>query len=427
VPRYFVRASDKKLAASVVEQALKPELPNGETGAAAYAAIGSMRLLAGDAQGALEAARLGAAISPAAEEPAQLALALVDSKLPAAEALLAKHLDTGASPELRMAYLRRLLELQRYSDARQQASTLTRLAPDYAEGWLVEGSLALQEKNLDQAQAALDTFVRLRLGASKPAAVDDRGLSQAYFLLAEIADQRQQSDLAAHYLGLIESPQDALRVQSRRAAILARQGKIEEGRALIRAVPEVEADDARAKISAEVQLLRDNKQYQLVYTVLQEAVRRHPGDADLNYDLAMAAEKLNKLGEMEILLRKLIADKPDYHNAYNALGYSFADRQLRLTEAKALIQKALEFAPEDPFIQDSLGWVEFRSGNLAQAAQILQAAFQRRADPEIAAHLGEVLWRLGRRAEASAVWDKGLALKPENETLRATIKRLSPQ
>jgi Flp pilus assembly protein TadD len=207
---------------------------------------------------------------------------------------------------------------------------------------------------------------------------------------------------------------------------LARQGKLEEGRALIRAVPESEADDAKAKISAEVQLLRDNKQFQLVYNVLQDAVRRNPGDVDLSYDLAMAAEKIDKIGEMEILLRKLIADKPDYHNAYNALGYSLADRKLRLPEAKALIQKALEFAPDDPFIQDSLGWVEYRSGNLALAAQILQTAYQRRQDAEIAAHLGEVLWGMGQTTEARAVWNSGLKQNPENETLLATIKRLSP-
>jgi tetratricopeptide (TPR) repeat protein len=429
VPRYFVRAGDKQLAARVVEQALKPEFGNSETGASAYAAVGTMRVLAGDVQGALEAANLGVTFNPQAIEPGQLALGLMDGKLPRAEAILARHLATGASPELRMAYLRKLLELQRYSDARQQAYTLTRLAPDYAEGWLVRGSMDLQEKKLEQAQAALETFVKLRLAAktvAKPAPADDRGLAQAYFLLADIAEQRQQSDQAEHYLSLIDGPQDALRVQSRRAAQLARQGKLEEGRALIRAVPELEADDAKAKISAEVQLLRDNKQFQLVYAVLQDAVRRNPSDVDLSYDLAMAAEKIDKIGEMEILLRKLIADKPDYHNAYNALGYSLADRKLRLPEAKALIQKALEFAPEDPFIQDSLGWVEYRSGNLALAAQILQAAYQRRQDAEIAAHLGEVLWGMGQTTEARAVWSSGLKQNPENETLLATIKRLSP-
>jgi Flp pilus assembly protein TadD len=189
-------------------------------------------------------------------------------------------------------------------------------------------------------------------------------------------------------------------------------------------VPENQPEDARAKINAEVQLLRENKQYSLVYGVLQEALKTTPGDVDLQYDLAMAAEKLDKVAEMEQLLRQVIADKPDYHQAYNALGYSFADRKIRLSEARELIQKALDFAPNDPFIQDSMGWVEFRSGNLVQAQQILQAAYQSRPDPEIAAHLGEVLWSMGQQAQARTIWKQGATQNPDNETLRETMQRL---
>jgi Flp pilus assembly protein TadD len=139
----------------------------------------------------------------------------------------------------------------------------------------------------------------------------------------------------------------------------------------------------------------------------------------------MAAEKLDRVDEMETLLRQVIAAKPDFHHAYNALGYSLADRRLRLDEARKLIQKALEFAPNDPFILDSLGWVEFRSGNLTQSLQILQGAYQNRPDAEIAAHLGEVLWAMKQPKEARAVWEDGLAQNPTNDTLLETIKRLS--
>jgi tetratricopeptide (TPR) repeat protein len=428
VPRYFVRAADKVLATKVVEQALASELPHSTTGPAAYAAIGTMRMLAGDAEGALEAAKKGVALSPKAEEPIELALALMESRLPGAEALITHRLSQGASPELRMAYLRKLVDAQRYADAQAQALQLTVTAPAYAEGWLVQGSLFLQAKQPRQAQSALEKYVALKV--ANPAnneAQTDRGLTQAYLLLAQIAEQDQRLDVAERYLALIISPQDALRVQSQRAAILARQGKMDDARALIRAVPEVEPEDARAKINAEVQLLRDNKQYSLVYAVLQETLLTNPGDADLQYDLAMAAEKLDKIAEMEKLLRQVIADKPDYHQAYNALGYSLADRKIRLTEARELVQKALEFAPNDPFIQDSLGWVEFRSGNLDKAQQILQAAYQSRPDPEIAAHLGEVLWTMGQQAQARTVWKQGVAQNPDNETLRETMQRLGTQ
>ena len=120
----------------------------------------------------------------------------------------------------------------------------------------------------------------------------------------------------------------------------------------------------------------------------------------------------------------LIATTPDYHAAYNALGYSFAERNLRLDEARDLIKKALEFAPEDPFIVDSLAWVEFRSGHLEKALVLLQQAFKARPDPEIAAHLGEVLWVMQRPDQASAAWKEGLELNRENETLKSTILRL---
>ena len=427
VPRYFLRAADKPLAAKVVEQALTPELSHSTNGPAAYAAIGTMRLLAGDGEGALEAAKKGAALNPKAEEPVELALALMDPRLPGAEVLITRHLGSGASPELHMAYLRKLLDAQRQADAQAQALRLTSQAPAFADGWLVQGSLFLQDKQPRQAQTALEKYVALKTSTPGDSAQSERGLTQAHLLLAQIAEQDQRLDVAERYLALIVNPQDALRVQSHRAAILARQGKLEAGRALIRAVPEVEPEDARAKINAEVQLLRDNKQYAVVYGVLQEALKTNPGDADLQYDLAMAAEKIDKIAEMEKLLRQVIADKPDYHQAYNALGYSLADRKIRLPEARELIQKALEFAPNDPFIQDSLGWVEFRSGNLNKAEQILQAAFQSRPDPEIAAHLGEVLWSMGQQAQARTVWKKGAAQNPDNETLRETMQRLGTQ
>jgi len=427
LPRFFVRVNDKKQAAKVVEQALANEIGNATTGPASYATIGTMRLLAGDGEGALEAAKKGATLYPKAEEPVQLALALMDPKLPGAEALVLRFLQAAPRPELRMGYVRKLLEAQRLQEAKAQVIAINDSTPEFADAWLVRGSLALQEKNESEGRFALNAFVKLRApaGDASSEAVQDRGLTQSYLMLADLAEQHQQWDEALHYLDLIDSPQDALRVQSRKAANLARQGKLEEARALIRAAPELQPEDSRTKVNIEVQLLRDSRQYQAAYELLKQAAQNAPGDVDYTYDLAMAAEKLDKLDEMETLLRQLIAAKPDYYQAYNALGYSLADRKLRLDEARELVRKALESAPDDPFIKDSMGWVEFRSGNLAQARQILQDAYRSRPDPEIAAHLGEVLWSLSLKPEAQAIWKEGLTQSPDNETLRETIKRLS--
>jgi tetratricopeptide (TPR) repeat protein len=150
-------------------------------------------------------------------------------------------------------------------------------------------------------------------------------------------------------------------------------------------------------------------------------------DPDLMYEQAMLAEKLNRLDEMERLLRQIMAQDPSYYNAYNALGFSLADRKMRLPEAKELILKALSFAPDDPFITDSLGWVEFRLGDLQNALKLLQKAYKGSPDAEIAAHLGEVLWQLNQRDEARKIWREGQRAAPNNETLQETLQRLKPE
>jgi tetratricopeptide (TPR) repeat protein len=426
LPRYFAQAKDKKAGALAIEQALAAELTNTTTGPVAWAAIGRLRMLAEDPDGALDAARRGAALNPRARDPLALALTLMSPKVPGAEEMVRKYLSGKAAPEVRMEYARKLLEVQRYTQAYVQIKLLNREKPGFADAWLVRGSLELQNKNLPDAEASLKKYVAVAtaLAAKVPSSAMGPGLVQAYLLLAQIAEQNLKPDQAQDYLQRIDSPKDALRVQTRRASILARQGKMEEALNLIRNSPETLPEDARAKISAEVQLLRDNKQYQSAYQLLASAIKNDPKDMDLIYEQAMVAEKLGRTDEMEQLLREIISKQPEYHHAYNALGYLLADRNSRLPEARALIKKALEFAPNDPFILDSLAWLEFRSGNSTEALRILQNAFQARPDAEIAAHLGEVLWTTGQREQATAIWTKGLGLNPDNETLLETMRRL---
>ncbi|WP_310387278.1 tetratricopeptide repeat protein, partial [Roseateles sp.] len=206
-----------------------------------------------------------------------------------------------------------------------------------------------------------------------------------------------------------------------------RQGKLTEARKLLQALPEASPEELRAKLLAESQLLRDAQAWEPAYAVLAQANERLPNDPDLMYEQAMMAEKLGRLDEMELLLRNVIASKPDHHHAYNALGYSLAERNLRLDEAKALIAKALSFVPSDPFILDSMAWVEYRLGNHAEALRLLGQSYAARPDAEIAAHLGEVLWVSGHQGQARKIWNEGLARDPKNETLLETIKRLQAQ
>ncbi len=398
-------------------------LPRPETGAAAWTAVGRMRWAAGDEAGALEAAQRAEAAEPGTEGPALLAVDLFAANHPPAEALVRRYLEGNPLPAVRMAYARALLDVQRYPQAREQLQVVTSTRPDMAEAWLLQGVLQAQESQYAEAEASLNNFIPIAQ-AARDSSERSRGLAQAYLTLAQIAEKRGDLSKANAWLDMITSPQDLVATQSRRASVLARQGRMNEARALIRKLPERQPGDARTKLLAETQLLRDHKQYQAAFDLLDEAIRRQPADAELMYEQATAADKLGRYADLERLLRQAIALKPNFHHAYNALGYSMAERNVNLTEAKALILKALESAPGDPFITDSLGWVEFRMGNKAEAARLLEQAYRGRPDAEIAAHLGEVLWSLGQRERARAIWKEGLLLNRENETLQETLKRL---
>ena len=423
LPQMYGRASEKVLAAKVVESALVDELAHPATGPVAWVSLGRLRLAAGDKAGALQAAQQAQALDDANEGAARLALELMEENTPEAETLVTKSLARQPVPELRMSYARVLLGLQRYSDARRQLEYVTQEKPDAVDAWLVLATLQVQDNQFADAEIALERYMEL-LTSSTEEQVRQRGRTQAYLLHAQIAEKKRDFSAAEAWLNRIDNADEVFGAQTRRASLLARQGKVAQARALLRNLPGTSSDEMRMKLAAEVQLLRDSQLYREAYEVQTELVALAPDDAELVYDQAMLAEKAGQPDTMEQLLRQIIARNPQYHHAYNALGYSLADRGVRLEEAKQLILKALEFAPADPFITDSLGWVEFRLGNKNEARKHLEAAYKARPDVEIAAHLGEVLWSLGDKDAAIKVWKEGLKSNPGNETLKETLARL---
>ncbi|WP_439519937.1 tetratricopeptide repeat protein [Hydrogenophaga sp.] len=427
IPQTYARVADKALAASVVREALDPWLKQPAHAAVAWTTVGRMELAQDRLPQALAAARQGHEAEPASPYPALLALELLERGQAEAEPMVRRQLlvsttNSQGDTAVALAYARILLDLQRNSDARAQLETLTARQPDQAEPWLLLGSLQVQENALAAATDSLQKYMALARRAADERSA--RGLTQAYLLMAQVSEKQQDFAAANAWLDRIENADDIMAAQMRRASLLARQGQLPQARALLRNQPERRPEDARLKLVAEAQLLRDFKAYQQSYEVYGEAVQRFPEDTDLLYDQAMMAEKAGKSDEMEKLLRQLMAARPDFHHAYNALGYSLADRKVRLNEAKQLIEKAVSLAPGDAYIQDSLGWVEFRLGNAARALSILQAAYAKRPDAEIAAHLGEVLWTQGQRDQALKIWREGLLLSNDNETLQETLKRL---
>ena len=424
IARNYARAPDKKAAAEVVEKALAGDLKNPATAGLAWTTVGRLRQLAGDSSGALDAAIKGQEADPSSDGPAVLALELIDPAQPLAEPIVKRYLATPkAVPEVRMAYARVLTEGRRYNEATAELATLTSARPDIPDPWLLLGSLQSQARQDAAAETSLKRYLELSNG-QRDADERKRGETQAYLMLAQLAERRKDFTGAERWLTKIDSTDDMVAAQSRRAGLLARQGKLPQAREIIRALPELTAEDKQHKFMAEVQLLRDGKQFQAAYDMLAKASADEPENSDLIYDQAMVAEKLNRLDDMERLLRRLIVLKPENQNAYNALGYSFADRRVRLDEARTLIQKAMQLAPEDPFIADSLGWVEFRLGNTVEASRILEAAYKQRPDPEIGAHYGEVLWHAGEKERAVSIWKEAALADAENETLQETLKRL---
>lgn len=243
-------------------------------------------------------------------------------------------------------------------------------------------------------------------------------------MLAQIAEQRGDTAAAEQWLARVDDPERAVEVQARRALLIARQGRVDEALASLRALPERDSGDARAKLVAEAQLLRELKRWQAAFDTYGRALQASPDDADLLYEQAMVAEQMDRLDLLEERMRRLIELQPDHAHAHNALGYSLADRGLRLDEARRLIERALELMPGDPFITDSLGWVEFRAGNLAEARRLLEQAWAKRPDTEIGAHLGEVLWAMGERDAARGIWRQARERGADNEVLNETLKRL---
>jgi tetratricopeptide (TPR) repeat protein len=352
-------------------------------------------------------------------EPAALLHAQILGRASRVDALKFMHDFLATHPdarEVRLAYARTLVSANQLTEARAEFTRLVRDFPRNAEVSFAAGLLSLQVGDLEVARDLLTRTLEN----------NTRDPDTVHYYLGQVAEQMKQPDAATiHYLE-VRSGNYLVPARARQAALLARAGKLDEARALLAATQgENDAQNVRL-IQAQAELLRESKQHAAAFEVLSGGLKRFPDSADLLYDRAMVAEKLGKLDVLEADLRRVIVLRPDDAQAYNALGYTLADRTNRLAEAVALLDKALSLAPQDPYILDSVGWAQFRSGNLARAQEYLERAYRVRPDPEIAAHLGEVLWARGQRDEAGKLWQTSLQTHPQNEVLLETLNRLKP-
>jgi len=318
--------------------------------------------------------------------------------------------------DARLNYARLLVTTKNYPEARRQFELLVGEYPQNADVGMAVALLAMQATDYDAAETQLKRVLELNY----------KDPDVARFYLGQLNEERKRFDEALKWYSAVSQGEQYITAQSRYAGILAKQGRLPEAR---KHLQEASASDLQQRVQltqAEAQLLRDASAYQEAFDVLGQALAKMPNYPDLLYDHAMAAEKVNRLDILEGNLKQLIKLRPDHAHAYNALGYTLADRNQRIAEAYGLIETALKLAPDDPFIQDSMGWVLYRMGRNQEGLDYLQRAFKQRPDPEIAAHLGELLWALDQRDAARKIWAESLKEHPNNEVLQGTVKRFQP-
>ncbi|MBE7423307.1 MAG: tetratricopeptide repeat protein [Zoogloeaceae bacterium] len=412
--RLFARYPDKRAVLALVEQLTLPYVGMAEAHfARAQAALNAAEWPRGIAE-ADKALAMRPGWDAAVMLKAQLQRA--DSPEAAIETLRSHLAGHPQAREVRLQYARSLVGARKFPQARTE---FQRLLGDFPGNADVIYAVAVLSMQLSDWTTAEDNFRKLL----------DRNFAEidtVRLYLGQIAEERKQHDEALRRYAEIAPGEQYLAAQLRIAQLLARQGKLDAGRRHLQETRVPGQGERIQLLLAESQLLRDGGRTQEAYDLLAGQLAAQPEQPELLYESALMAEKLGRHDVLEVNLRKLIQLRPDHAHAYNALGYSLAERNQRLAEAEQLIFKALQLSPDDPFIIDSMGWVLYRKGDPAGALSHLQRAHSIRPDPEIAAHLGEVLWVLGRRDEARRTWQEAAQVHPGNEVLVEVIKRFAP-
>jgi tetratricopeptide (TPR) repeat protein len=414
----LLRAQDKQAAAAMLQRLVTPYGNMME----AHVVLSQAAMARGDKAAGLAEAQAALAMKPDSEIALLTLAQAVEDEEKVGE-ILSKFLAAHPNAhDVRMAYARVLVNRKQYDAARKEFQVLLKAQPDNPATLYALGILSTQLNDNKAAEGFFTRFVEL-VGNDPD---DERDPSRALLILSQLAEERGDMKAAVGWLDRIQSedPQTQLSTKLRRAQLIAKQGDVDAARKLLGSINPTEPAAQAQVAMTEAEVLRNAGRLPEAYELMQAASQRFPNNTDLLYDFALLAEKMGKLDVMEKSLRSVMAQAPDNHHAYNALGYSLAERNVRLPEAFQLIDKAMKMAPGDPFIMDSMGWVQYRMGNLKEAEAQLRKAYALRSDPEIAVHLGEVLWQEGRKADAQKLWREASSKDPQNDTLKSTLARL---
>ncbi len=385
--------------------------------AEAHWAVAQLAQLAGDNPLALNEIREARKLRPEWDMAVSLEAQLLMKDAPQ-EGLEALRRYLSANPqarEIRLQYARALLEQKQYRASREEFQHLAQDNPDSSELAFAIALISLQLNDLKGAEAQL----KLALQKGKK----DQDSVQYY--LGQLGEAKGDEDEALAHYREVKGGEYLFAAQVRMAYLLSKRGKLDEAREVLHRAKAVDNQQRVQLLLIEAQLLREAQRVEEAYQVLQQGLEKLPNHPDLLYETAMLADKTGKYETSERLLRKLIQIKPDHAHAYNALGYSLLERNERIPEALELVEKALQLAPDDAAIMDSVGWGYYRSGKLDESVNMLRRAFAGNPDPEVAAHLGEVLWVRGDKDEARKIWQDSLKANPGNTLLQAVIKKFT--
>lgn len=408
------RASNRAAGIDVMQSlvALNPR------SASAHFAMAHLMVRGGDLDKALSTIDEVLKLRPDWEEAALFkARLLLSQKDPGkARAFFESFLDGNPrATNVRLNYARFLIDQKEWQKALVEFKRVAADAPDDADTIYAVGLLSLQNNRLEEAGKYLKRALELRPEND-----------QARLYLGQVAEQGKHYAEAVRWYREVDDGEYYFEAQLRLGVVLARQGDLAGARRQLDGI-KAQNDPQRVQAAlAQETILREAKLYREAIEVLNAAIQAVPGDKDLLYARSLAAEKLGMLDVTERDLREILKQDPKNVNALNALGYTLTDRTTRFQEALELLKQAIELKPDDAYIMDSMGWLQYRLGNHAEAVKYLKRALDVRNDAEIAAHLGEVLWVMGNHSEAETVWNSALRETPDNEALNGVIKKFKP-
>jgi tetratricopeptide (TPR) repeat protein len=417
--RLFSEQSDKRAVLALVREVAKPYPKTPEAHyAVAIAAFGVGADDAASVKEARDEADRALELRPTWERAVILKAEIVGRSSPQ-DALAVLEAFVAANPDAKSAagaLAQRYVDRKRYKEARALMQRLWDRDRESRDLEFAVATIALEMKDYPEASRLLEDL--------KSAGYGEPGVIDLY--LAQVAEETRQWTKAIEHYQAVTDGDRAWLSKLRIGAMYGKQGELAKGRQWLASLTAVTRDQKVQLTQAQAQLLRDAGDDAGAYQVLVHGLADNPGAPDLIYDLAMAAEKLDKVDEAESKLKELVALRPDDAQALNALGYTLVDKTSRTGEGLAFIQRAHKISPADPFILDSLGWAFYRMGQFDDAERYLQQALEGRPDAEIAAHLGEVLWRKGEHEKARQVWKAQLVANPDNVLLKETVKRFAP-